>query len=113
MTGKITNVYAREILDSRGNPTVEATVVLESGYWGTASVPAGTSIGTYEAKELRDQDPKRYSGMGVLAAVCNVNTTIVEKIRGLDAVNQKELDTALIALDGTPNKEKLGSNSIL
>lgn len=113
MSSKITNVYAREILDSRGNPTIETTVVLESGYWGTAGVPAGTSIGTYEARELRDNDPKRYGGMGVLKAVENVNTTILTKVRGMDATNLKSLDSALIGLDGTPNKEKLGANSIL
>src|SRR3989344_503874 len=113
MTGKITNVYAREILDSRGNPTVEATVVLESGYWGTASVPSGASVGSYEAKELRDSDPKRYNGMGVLKAIGNVNSTIASKIKGMDGDDQKALDTALIALDGTVNKANLGANSIL
>ncbi len=113
MSSKITNVYAREILDSRSNPTIETTVVLESGYWGTASVPSGTSIGTYEAKELRDNDAKRYNGMGVLAAVNNVNTTIASKAKGMDALDQRALDQALIQLDGTPNKGKLGANSIL
>lgn len=113
MSSKITTVYAREILDSRGNPTIETTVVLESGYWGVASIPAGTSVGTYEAKELRDNDAKRYNGMGVLVAVGNVNTTIAAKAKGMDASDQRGLDHALIQLDGTQNKEKLGANAIL
>lgn len=113
MAYKIQSIYAREILDSRGNPTLETTVVLDNGYWGSASVPSGASLGTYEAKELRDNDPKRYAGMGVLTAVNNVNTLLAPKLKGFDALNQKTLDEALIALDGTPNKGKLGANSIL
>lgn len=113
MSSKITRLFAREILDSRGDPTIETTVLLESGYWGIASIPSGTSIGTYEAKELRDNDPKRYNGMGVLAAVGNVNTTIAGTAKGMDASDQRGLDQALIQLDGTQNKEKLGANAIL
>ncbi len=110
---KIYAIIAREILDSRGNPTVETMVVLESGYRGTASVPAGASIGTYEAVELRDKDEKRYRGMGVLKAVSNVNTIIGPKLRGMDGLNQGLIDTTMIQLDSTPNKAKLGANAIL
>lgn len=112
-SSKIYAVIAREILDSRGNPTVETLVILESGYRGVASVPAGASLGKYEAVELRDKDVKRYGGMGVLLAVNNVNTIIGPKLRGMDALNQGLIDTTMIALDGTQNKEKLGSNAIL
>lgn len=113
MTTSIKSVFSREILDSRGNPTLETTIVLESGYWGTASVPSGTSIGTYEAKELRDNDPKRYNGMGVLTAVGNVNTILGRAIAGMDVFDQKGIDQKLIGLDGTPSKSRLGANSIL
>lgn len=113
MSSNIYSITAREILDSRGNPTVEATVILESGYRGTASVPAGASKGSYEAVELRDDDKKRYIGMGVLKAVGNINTTINAKIKGSDALNQRAIDAALIALDATPNKSNLGANAIL
>lgn len=113
MDAKIYSVTAREILDSRGNPTVETTVVLSSGYRGTASVPSGTSIGKYEAIELRDGDEKRYNGMGVLKAVQNVNTVINARLRGLDATNQGLIDKTMVDLDGTPNKSKLGSNATL
>lgn len=113
LSTKIYGVIAREILDSRGNPTVETTVILESGYRGTAGVPAGTSLGKYEAIELRDHDPKRYHGMGVLRAVSNVNGLIGPKLRGLDALNQGAVDTAMLELDGTPTKERLGANAIL
>ena len=106
-------MQAREILDSRGNPTIETTVVLESGYYGIASIPSGASVGKYEAVELRDNDPKRYRGMGVLKAVNNVNSIFGPKIRGKDALKQEEIDATLIALDGTPNKSNLGANSIL
>ncbi len=106
-------VNAREILDSRGDPTVETTVVLASGYRGTASVPAGTSLGKYEAVELRDHDEKRYNGMGVLNAMKNVNTTIASRVRGMDALLQSQIDKTLLDLDGTPDKHILGSNSIL
>src|SRR5689334_5661414 len=113
MNAAIYAVTAREILDSRGNPTVEATVILNSGYRGTAAVPAGVSRGKYEAVELRDEDPKRYNGMGVLKAVHNVNTIIGPKLKGQDALNQKAIDAVLQSLDGTPNKSRLGANSIL
>jgi enolase len=113
MDANIYSITAREILDSRGFPTVETTVLLNSGYRGVASVPAGASIGKYEAVELRDNDPKRFNGKGVLAAVNNVNTVINPKLKGSDALNQGALDKVLVDLDGTPNKSKLGSNSIL
>lgn len=113
MPAKIYAIQAREILDSRANPTLETTVVLESGYWGTASVPSGASLGKYEAVELRDKDETRYMGLGVLTAVKNVNETIAPALKGLDASNQGAVDKAMLALDGTPNKEKLGANSIL
>lgn len=104
---------SREILDSRGVPTLETTVILESGYRGTASVPAGASRGRYEGVELRDGDPKRFHGMGVLKAVQNVNTVISPKLRGVDALNQKAVDQLLVSLDGTANKENLGANTLL
>lgn len=109
----ISEVYAREILDSRGNPTVEVEVVLENGIVGRAAVPSGASTGVHEAVELRDGDKGRYLGKGVLKAVDNVNDVIAEKIIGLDASRQVEIDEAMIALDGTPNKGKLGANAIL
>ena len=113
MSTKIYTIIAREILDSRGNPTIETTVILESGYRGVAAVPAGTSLGKYEAKELRDGDGARYYGMGVLHAVNTVNSTIVSKLRGMDALDQQGIDQAMLTLDGTENKSKLGANSIL
>jgi enolase len=109
----IEEIVAREILDSRGNPTVEAEVILESGEVGRASVPSGASTGEHEAVELRDGDDKRYLGKGVLKAVNNVNEIIAPEVAGLDALDQAEVDAALIALDGTPNKSKLGANAIL
>lgn len=109
----ITDVYAREILDSRGNPTVEVEVYLETGETGRAAVPSGASTGTYEAVELRDQDEHRYLGKGVLDAVNNVNAIIAPEIVGLNAFDQLELDRLLVELDGTPNKGKLGANAIL
>lgn len=109
----IVDVIAREILDSRGNPTIEADVLLESGVLGRASVPSGASVGTKEAMELRDGDEQRYSGKGVLKAVENVNTEISETLMGLDAVDQSFIDQALIDLDGTENKSRLGANAIL
>jgi enolase len=109
----ITDIIAREILDSRGNPTVEVDVVLESGDMGRAAVPSGASTGEHEAVELRDGDKKRYSGKGVLKAVSNVNEIIAEALIDMDAMNQIEIDNALIKLDGTPNKGNLGANAIL
>ncbi|MGN0929917.1 MAG: phosphopyruvate hydratase [Alphaproteobacteria bacterium] len=109
----IVDIHAREILDSRGNPTVEVDVLLESGAFGRAAVPSGASTGSHEAVELRDNDKSRYSGKGVLTAVENVNTLIADAIIGMDAENQTEIDEAMIALDGTENKGKLGANAIL
>ena len=109
----IVDVIAREILDSRGNPTVEADVLLESGVIGRAAVPSGASTGSKEAIELRDGDKQRYNGKGVLRAVENVNTEICEAIIGLDAEEQTFIDRTLIELDGTENKERLGANAIL
>jgi enolase len=109
----IVDVIAREILDSRGNPTVEADVLLESGVMGRAAVPSGASTGTKEAIELRDGDPQRYLGKGVLRAVENVNTEICEAIIGLDAVEQALIDQTLVELDGTDNKARLGANATL
>jgi len=109
----ITDVYAREVLDSRGNPTVEVEVRLESGAKGRAIVPSGASTGAHEAIELRDGDKGRYLGKGVLKAVQNVNDLIAPEIIGLDALEQVAIDKAMIDLDGTPNKAKLGANAIL
>jgi enolase len=109
----IVDVVAREILDSRGNPTVEADVLLESGVMGRAAVPSGASTGSKEAIELRDGDAQRYLGKGVLRAVENVNTEICEAIIGLDAIEQPLIDKTLIELDGTENKARLGANSLL
>ncbi|MFC7439913.1 phosphopyruvate hydratase [Laceyella putida] len=109
----IIDVYAREVLDSRGNPTVEVEVVLESGSVGRAIVPSGASTGAYEAVELRDGDKERYLGKGVLKAVQNVNDVIAPHIEGMDALDQVAIDHALIELDGTPNKGNLGANAIL
>ena len=109
----IVNVQAREILDSRGNPTVEAEVTLESGARGRAAVPSGASTGAHEAVELRDGDEKRFGGKGVLVAVAHVDTVIRDAVRGLDARAQSDVDRTLIDLDGTPNKGKLGANAIL
>ena len=109
----IIDVYGREVLDSRGNPTVEVEVVLEDGTVGTAIVPSGASTGAHEAVELRDGDPQRYGGKGVLKAVENVNQLIAPEIIGMDATNQIDIDQIMIDLDGTPNKAKLGANAIL
>ena len=109
----ITEVYAREILDSRGNPTVEVEVCLEDGAVGRAAVPSGASTGVHEAVELRDGDKSRYLGKGVTKAVDNVNDIIAEAIIGLEATRQTEIDELLIRLDGTPNKGRLGANAIL
>ena len=109
----IVDVVAREILDSRGNPTVEADVLLETGAFGRAAVPSGASTGSREAIELRDKDPKRFNGKGVLKAVENVNTEIAEALMGLDAQDQVFIDKTLIDLDGSENKSKMGANAIL
>jgi enolase len=109
----IVDVMAREILDSRGNPTVEVDVLLDDGSMGRAAVPSGASTGAYEAIELRDTKAKRYMGKGVLGAVKNVNEVIAPEILGMDAARQEELDAFMIELDGTANKSKLGANAIL
>ena len=110
---EILSVKAREILDSRGNPTIEAEVLLDSGYLGTAAVPSGASTGSREAIELRDGDPDRYLGKGVLKAVQNVNEEIGPKIVGFEAIDQSGIDQFMIDLDGTENKSRLGANAIL
>jgi enolase len=110
---EITSVHARQILDSRGNPTIEADVTLENGIMGRAAVPSGASTGSHEAIELRDGDPNDYGGKSVLKAVANVNGEIARAIIGMDAADQKAIDTKMIALDGTPNKSRLGANAIL
>ena len=110
---KITQIQAREILDSRGNPTIEVDVQLDCGAFGRAAVPSGASTGEHEALELRDGNKNRYLGKGVLKAVTNVNTTIAKALIGFDAMDQVGVDQAMIALDGTPTKSKLGANAIL
>lgn len=110
---KIKSIKAREIFDSRGNPTVETRIDLEDGAAAIASIPSGASAGKYEAVELRDNDPNRFKGMGVLKAVNNVNQIIAPKLMGMEAENQPEIDQTLIKLDGTSNKSKLGANAIL
>jgi enolase len=109
----IIDITAREILDSRGNPTVEVDVTLEDGTMGRAAVPSGASTGAHEAVEKRDGDKSRYMGKGVLAAVASVNGEIAEALVGLDATEQEEIDAMMIELDGTPNKARLGANAIL
>lgn len=109
----IVDVFAREILDSRGNPTVEVEVILEDGTMGRAIVPSGASTGAHEAVELRDGDPARYGGKGVRKAVENVNEIIAPEVIGMDVTHQMDIDTLMIELDGTPNKGKLGANAIL
>ena len=110
---EIENIKAREIIDSRGNPTVEADVTLKSGAFGRAAVPSGASTGALEALEMRDQDKQRYLGKGVKKAVENVNTQIKSKLVGVDSLDQANVDQIMLDLDGTPNKAKLGANSIL
>jgi len=110
---KIKSVRGREILDSRGNPTIEAEVLLESGVTGVASVPSGASTGEHEAIELRDGDPKRYGGKGVLKAVENINEKIAPALIGMSALDQRTIDRKMIALDGSKNKSRLGANAIL
>ena len=109
----IADIIAREILDSRGNPTIEVDVVLESGATGRAAVPSGASTGAHEAVELRDGDRARFGGKGVQQAIVNVQTEILDEIGGMDAGEQVAIDAALIDLDGTPNKARLGANAIL
>ena len=109
----IEEVVAREVLDSRGNPTVEVEVYLEDGSIGRAIVPSGASTGAFEAVELRDGDPSRYLGKGVLQAVSNVNDIIADEVIGMNPFDQPAIDKLLIELDGTPNKAKLGANAIL
>jgi len=109
----IVDVMAREILDSRGNPTVEVDVLLDDGSFGRAAIPSGASTGAYEAVELRDKRARRYMGKGVLGAVKNVNEIIGPEVVGMDAAAQEELDELMIGLDGTPSKGKLGANAIL
>src|ERR1700678_1088420 len=106
-------ILGREILDSRGNPTVEADVILESGARGRAAVPSGASTGEHEALELRDGDKGSYAGKGVLKAVNNINEVIAPELEGIDASEQREIDNAMLALDGTPTKSNLGANAIL
>ena len=109
----IVEVKGREILDSRGNPTVEVEVFLESGFWGRASVPSGASTGRHEALELRDKDLKRYLGKGVQKAIQNIHRIMVPKLLGMDVLDQKAIDTAMLRWDGTPNKTRLGANAVL
>jgi enolase len=109
----IANIQAREVLDSRGNPTIEADVLLAGGAFGTACAPSGASTGSREALELRDGDKSRYLGKGVLNAIAGIHGPILERLRGMDATDQEALDTAMIELDGTENKEVLGANAIL
>ena len=110
---KIQNIIAREILDSRGMPTVAADVILENGVTGSASVPSGASTGVNEALELRDGDPKRYFGKGVLNAVANINEIIAPALIGKSVLDQAAVDRIMIDLDGTDNKSRLGANAIL
>src|SRR6202789_797266 len=110
---EVIDVHGREILDSRGNPTLEVEVLLESGARGRAAVPSGASTGEHEALELRDGDKGRYAGKGVLKAVNNINEVIASELEGMDASDQRELDNAMLALDGTPTKSSLGANAIL
>ena len=109
----IIDIHAREILDSRGNPTVEVDVVLEGGEMGRAAVPSGASTGAHEANEKRDGDTSRYMGKGVLDAVAAVNGEIAEELVGFDATDQIGIDRTMIEMDGTPNKSRLGANAIL
>ena len=110
---RIAKVVGREVMDSRGNPTVEAEVVLKCGAQGTALVPSGASTGIYEAHELRDGDPKRYGGKGVLKAVRNVNESIATALVGMNALAQEEIDRKMLEADASKNKSKLGANAIL
>ncbi len=113
MNPNIEKIYAREILDSRGNPTVEVDVITESRHFGRAAVPSGASTGEHEAIELRDLDKNRYLGRGVKKAVRNINSINSEALIGFDVTKQSEIDNLMIELDGTKNKSKLGANAIL
>ena len=113
MDSSIKTIHAREILDSRGNPTVEVDIVLENDTRARAAVPSGASTGKHEAIELRDHDKKRFGGRGVLTAVANVNTIIAPALSGMNAGDQEQIDHTMITLDGTPNKARLGANAIL
>src|SRR5271169_6515777 len=113
MSTKITKIIGREIIDSRGNPTVEADVYVAGGAVGRAAVPSGASTGEHEAIELRDGDKSRYLGKGVLKAAGHVNAEIARAVTGMDAADQRSLDRRMIEADGTPNKSKLGANAIL
>ena len=110
---KINEIIAREILDSRGNPTIEVDVILDNGVLGRAAVPSGASTGENEALEMRDGDKGRYGGKGTMRAVENVNTIIAPALVGRSAFRQREIDNVMLELDGTPNKSKLGANAIL
>ena len=113
MITMIEDIHGREILDSRGNPTVEVEVFLASGDLGRAAVPSGASTGIHEAAELRDNDSNRYLGKGVIKAVENINVTIADELIGWDATDQVGIDDFLIGLDGTPNKSRIGANAIV
>src|SRR5512143_3879858 len=113
MSSTIVDIHARQILDSRGNPTVEVDMTLADGSFGRAAVPSGASTGVHEAWELRDGDKKKYLGKGVLQAVENVNTKLADELCGMDVLDQTALDKRMIELDGTPNKKNLGANAIL
>src|ERR1700759_5144154 len=109
----ISEIFARQILDSRGNPTVEVDVVTDEGAFGRAAVPSGASTGVHEAVELRDGDKKKYLGKGVLKAVKNVNEDIAEELYGMSIMDQAGIDKMMLKMDGTPNKSKLGANAML
>ncbi|MDD3264817.1 MAG: phosphopyruvate hydratase, partial [Dehalococcoidales bacterium] len=109
----ISKINAREILDSRGNPTLEVEVTTTGGVFGRAMVPSGASTGKYEAVELRDDDPGRYKGKGVLKAVNNVNSILGPALEGISVISQQEIDARMIEMDGTPNKSRLGANAML
>ena len=109
----ISQILAREILDSRGNPTIEVDVILESGSMGTAAVPSGASTGIHEAMELRDGDQSRYLGKGVLKAVHNAKESLANELQGVFVASQRSIDAHMIQMDGTPNKANLGANAIL
>src|SRR5213593_1665041 len=113
MSTKITGIHARQVIDSRGNPTVEADVMLDGGALGRAAVPSGASTGEHEALELRDGDKRRYGGKGVKKAIANVNDKIAPALKGCDACDQRQIDNKLIELDGTVNKKNLGANAML